>query len=144
MIGVNENSDEVAATLAAKAQAIPNAVARGVRSALLKVERLAVRNLSGGGEPYSYPVPVRTGNLRGARTVQQPEPGIGLITFTASYATAVETGKVTQWAGRGKTRQVQKPERPFAQRAVEEAKPEQFVIDAVVSVIRGQAQGAIA
>jgi len=140
MIGVSTNAAEVAATLEARRAALSDAVAQGMRSALLKVEQLAVRNLSGGGDPWTYPVPVRMGNLRRARTVQQPEPGIGIITFLAPYATAIETGQnITQWAGRGKTKLVQKPERPFAQRAVEEAKPEQFVINAVVSVVQGGA-----
>lgn len=135
MIGIQTNAPEVAAAIAAKRDAIAAAVQKGMRSALLAVETEAVKNLSGGGKPYSYPVPVRTDNLRRARTVQQPEPGLGLIAFTADYAWAIETGKVTEWAGRGKTRIVQRTPRPFAADAVETVDPAHFVIEAVAEVI---------
>lgn len=135
MINITTNAPEVAATIAAKRDAIAAAVQKGMRSALLAVEADAVKNLSGGGQPYSYPVPVRTGNLRSARTVQQPEPGLGLIAFTADYAWAIATGHVTEWAGRGKTRTVQRTARPFAADAVESADPARYVIDAVAEVI---------
>ena len=135
MIGIQTNAPEVAAAIAAKRDAIAAAVQKGMRSALLAVEAEAVRNLSGGGKPYSYPVPVRTGNLRRARTVQQPEPGLGLIAFTADYAWAVHSGKVTQWAGRGKTREVQRTPRPFAEDAVETVDPAHYIIEAVAEAV---------
>jgi len=137
MIEVTSNADDVAGTLAARQAAVSEAVRTGVRSALLAIEREAVKNLSGGGAPWTYPVPVRTGNLRGARTVQQPEPGIGIISFTAAYAWAIHSGNVTQWAGRGKTRQVQNQARQFAQDAVDKVDPDKYVIGAVASVVRG-------
>ncbi|MBR0346032.1 MAG: hypothetical protein IJI03_12320 [Rudaea sp.] len=136
MIDVQTNAGDVAAKFSAKAEAIPDAVGKGVRSWLLATEAQAVRNLTGGGAAWTYPVPVRTGNLRGARTVQQPSPGIGIIQFTAAYAWAIHTGKVTQWAGRGKTRQVQKTARPFAQDAGDKVPPDKYVIGAVAEVLR--------
>jgi hypothetical protein len=135
MIRIGTNADEAAASVRAKRDALPGAVERGMRSALLAVENAAVKNLSGGGVPYSYPVPVRTGNLRGARTVQQPSPGIGIISFTADYAMAVHSGVVTEFAGRGKTRKVQRTARPFAQDAVDSVDVAGLIIEPVSEVL---------
>lgn len=135
MTAITTNADEVAAAIAAKRDAIAAAVQNGMTSALLAMEAAAVKNLSGSGKPYSYPVPVRTGNLRRARTVQQPEPGLGVIAFTADYAWAVHTGKVNEWAGRGKTRKIQRTARPFAQDAVDSTDPAHYVIDAVSQAV---------
>lgn len=135
MTAIQTNAGEVASTIAAKRDAIAGAVSKGMRSALLATDSAAVENLSGGGKPYAYPVPVRTGNLRRARTVQQPQPGLGIIAFLAAYAWAIETGKVSEWAGRGKTRRVQRTARPFAADAVEKADPARYVIEAVSEVV---------
>lgn len=137
MTQITTNADEVADAIARKASQLSGAVAKGMRSALLAVESAAVKNLSGdlGAEPYAYPVPARTGNLRRDRTVQQPSPGLGIISFLANYAYAVETGQVNEWAGRGRTRKVQRQARPFAEDAVKSVQPEHFVIDAVQEVI---------
>lgn len=135
MIRIGENSDEAAASVRAKRDALPGAVERGMRSWLLAVEAKAVKNLSGGGAPYSYPVPVRSGNLRGGRTVQQPSPGIGVISFTADYAMAVHSGIVTEFAGRGKTRKVQRKARPFAQDAVDSTDGASYIIGPVSEVL---------
>jgi len=135
VIRIETNSDEASANVRAKRDAFGGAVERGMRSLLLAVESEAVKNLSGEGAPYSYPVPVRTGNLRGARTVQQPSPGIGIISFTAEYAMAVHSGLVTEWAGRGKTRKVQRPARQFAQDAVDKIDGAKYIIDPVAEVM---------
>ncbi len=134
---IETTAEQTAAAIARKRDAISGAVSRGTRSALLAVETEAVKNLSGSNadQPGAYPVPVRTGQLRRDRTVQQPQPGLGLISFMSDYAWAIETGVVTQWAGRGKTRRAQVGARPFAQDAVDRVDPAHFVIDAVSQVI---------
>lgn len=130
---LSDNSEQVAAAVAKKAAALPAAVERGTRSGLLAVEADAVKNLSGSNAsaPYSYPVPARTANLRNARSVAQPQPGTGIITFFADYAWAVHSGNVTEFAGRGKTRKVARLPRPYADDAVKSAHPETYIIDAV-------------
>lgn len=134
---IETTADETAAAIARKAAGIAGAVGQGMRSALLATESEAVKNLSGSNSdaPYAYPVPARTGNLRRNRTVQQPSPGLGLINFDSDYAYAVHSGKVTEFAGRGKTRQVQRAARPFAQDAIDKVDPPHFVIDAVAQQV---------
>lgn len=134
-MGIETNADDVADTVAQKRAGISRAVASGTRSALLAIESEAVKNLSGDGAPFSYPVPVRTGNLRRDRTVQQPEPGIGILAFLASYAWAVHEGEVGEYEGRGKTKIVQRSPRPFAQDAVDKVDPAHFILEAVDGVI---------
>jgi hypothetical protein len=133
MIGITTNADQVAASVERKSAALAAGVQTGMRSALLAVEREAVKNLSGAGSAaaWSYPVPARTGNLKNNRVVSQPSPGVGIIAFGADYAWAIHSGLVSQWAGRGKSRRVQRTARPFADDAVTKADPAQYVIDAV-------------
>jgi len=137
MAHIETNADEAAAGVARKAAAISSAVGQGMRSALIATETEAVKNLSGSNSdaPYAYPVPVRSGNLRRNRTVQQPSPGLGLINFNSDYAFAVHSGIVMQFAGRGKSKKVQRPARPFAQDAVDKVDPEHFVLDAVAQAV---------
>ena len=123
---IETTAEQTADALRAKREQIASAVSTDLRSTLLAVEREAVKRLSGsnGDAPGAYPVPVRTGELRRDRTVQQPSPGVGLIFFNAAYANAIETGEnVTQWAGRGKTRRVSREPRPFAQDAIDAVVP---------------------
>ncbi|HZP85862.1 MAG TPA: hypothetical protein VFB54_03515 [Burkholderiales bacterium] len=138
MSGIDTNANDVAAALEAKSAALERSVSVGMSNALAATDREAVKLLSGsnGASPWSYPVPARTGNLRSARDVSQPSPGVGVIAFLADYAYAIYTGVVSQWAGRGKTRIVQRVARPFADDAVANARPSDYVIDAVEEVLR--------
>ena len=104
------------------------ALQRGLLAAMSKVEELAQANLSGSGAPFSYPVPVRTGNLRGQLNAEQITPTAVEVFDTADYARAVHEGVFTQWAGRGKTRIVEKPARPFLTDALATADPTQIVL----------------
>jgi hypothetical protein len=133
MAGIRTNAELVAANVARVASNMGDAVKSGMTEALLAVERAAVKNLSGelGAAPYSYPVPARSGFLKNNRLVSQPSPGVGIIAFNQSYAWAVHSGVVTQWAGRGKTRVVQRPARPFADDAVKAVNPASIILDRV-------------
>lgn len=133
MTRIQTNADEVAKRIQAKSDALAEAVRTGTTDALLAVEAAAVKNLSGSNaaEPWTYPVPARTGNLKNARTVKQEPTGVGIIAFLADYAWAIHSGKVNQWAGRGKTRRVQRIARPFADDAIKTAKPTDYIINAV-------------
>lgn len=133
MISIHTTAEQVAANIQRKADGLSAAVRDGMTDALNAIEREAVKNLSGdlNAKPYSYPVPARSGNLKNNRIVSQPSPGVGIIAFNAAYAWAVHSGHVTQWAGRGKTRQVDRTPRPFADDAIKAANPAAIVIEHV-------------
>lgn len=136
-MGIQTNAPQIGDTIQRKADALAGAVSSGMRSALLATEAAAVKLLSGsnGAAPWSYPVPARTGNLKNARLVSQPSPGVGVIAFFADYAWAIHSGVVNQWAGRGKTRQAQRTPRPFADDAVRQANPASYLFSAVGRVL---------
>lgn len=129
MTRVTSNS----ADLAAKYRGLPGkldaALERGLLNAMQAVEAEALHNLSGGGVPFSYPVPVRTGNLRGQLGAEKLSPTAAQVFDTADYAWAVHEGVFNQWAGRGKTRRVPRPARPFLTDALRSAEPLGVIVD---------------
>ena len=125
---LTSNAGELAAKYRDLAARLDAALQRGLLTAMSKVEELAQANLSGGGAPFSYPVPVRTGNLRGQLGAEQITPAAVEVFDTADYARAVHEGVFTQWAGRGKTRIVDKQARPFLTDALATADPTQIVL----------------
>lgn len=128
MVTMASNAGELAAKYRDLEVRLSAALQRGLLASMSKVEELAQANLSGGGAPFTYPVPVRTGNLRGQLGADQITPTAVEVFDTADYARAVHEGVFTQWAGRGKTRIVQKPERPFLTDALATADPTQIVL----------------
>lgn len=80
------------ALYAKRAAALPKAIRRGTRNVLLTVERQAVKNLSGAGAPGSYPVPIRTGNLRRSMGVRQESETVGYVFNRARHARAIHAG----------------------------------------------------
>lgn len=73
------------------------------------VNAIARRNLSGAknAAPWSYPVPRRSGGLllnQKAQRTTPANPFTAHVFNLASYAGAVHSGVVNEWAGRGKTR----------------------------------------
>lgn len=82
------------ALYASRAAKLPAAVRRGTRNVLLAVERAAVKRLSGPGSaaPGSYPVPIRTGNLRRSMGVRQDTDMSGYVFNRALYANAIHSG----------------------------------------------------
>jgi hypothetical protein len=73
----------------------------GLRRIALEVERRQVDNLSGGGTSPagSYPVPIRSGNLRRS-TGFRVEPLVAFVFNTALYARAIHNGFVPYGNGR--------------------------------------------
>ena len=112
-MSIQTNASEVAAAIAARGPAFGNAVAIGIRAVTQAVHSAAVANLTGSGAAYSYPVPVRKGQLRRSMGTQS-ERTEGFVFNTAAYANAVHTGNVHQWNG-----MVKQSARPFLDDAVE-------------------------
>lgn len=128
MVTVSSNAGELAAKYRDLEVRLSAALQRGLLAAMSKVEELAQANLSGSGAPFTYPVPVRTGNLRGQLNAEPITTTAVEVFDTADYARAVHDGVFTQWAGRGKTRIVDKPARPFLTDALAAADPTQIVV----------------
>lgn len=130
------NADQLAQRYHARAAALIGAVRASLRKAALAVERAMVKRLSGSGAPWSYPVPVRTGFLRRSTFVQMPDSNLAVVGNSASYANAVHTGYVSEWAGRGKHRMRMKAEpRPFLDDAVKDVDPASIVRDGIVAAL---------
>lgn len=129
-----EFGQKVQAVLAA----LDKALAAGLKRAVTTTNKAAIANLGGSrkAEPWTYPVPVRTpGGLRAQQQSQIESPTSGYVFNTADYARAIHTGYVNEWAGRGKTRMVQRLARPFLDDAVETAQP--------LMVIQASVEGAL-
>lgn len=128
MVSLTSNAGDIAAKYRDLEVRLSAALERGLLASMSKVEELAQANLSGSGAPFTYPVPVRTGNLRGQLNSEQITPTAVEVFDTADYARAVHEGIFTQWAGRGKTRIVEKPARPFLTDALAAADPTGIVL----------------
>lgn len=107
--------EQFQALYAQRAAAIPAAVRRGTRNVLLAVEQKATANLSGSGAPGSYPIPVRTGNLRRSMGVRQESDTVGYVFNRAVYARAHHEGFHPY--GNKKAKRI--PARPFLTNAAE-------------------------
>lgn len=129
MTRVTSNADELAAKYRGLPAKLDASQERGLLNAMQAVESAAQDNLGGEGKPFSYPVPVRTGNLRGQLGAEKLSATAAEVFDTADYAWAVHEGVFNQWAGRGKTRRVHKPARPFLTDALTEAGPTDIIID---------------
>jgi hypothetical protein len=86
-----------------RAKAVPNAIKRGISTWVVRAHRTAHKLLSGSGQdaPGSYPVPIRTGQLRRAEDYVLPgrsKHGIhardneGWLVNPAAYASAIHEG----------------------------------------------------
>lgn len=116
MINITHNFGDRATQFARYAGAWTRAVAAGLRDVAITVERAAEKNLRGGGSaaPGSYPVPVRTGNLR--RSLQSRfDERQSMVINSAVYARAIHEG--FQPYGNPKARRIGR--RPFLQDAVD-------------------------
>lgn len=127
MPSMTTNGTQVAAVYRRIRATLDASLDRGMTMALLAVERAQVKNLSGGGAPFSYPVPVRTGNLRRSAGHSRESLTSGYVFNTAAYAGAVHSGHVSEWTGRGEHRTVDRTARPFLTDAVEQSKPSMIV-----------------
>lgn len=91
---VETNAAEVAIEVRRLGPQLDAALDRAMRLSLNALERNAVRRLSGSGAAWTYPVPVRTGNLRRSLARRQPSALEGLVVNTAAYAWAIHEGEI--------------------------------------------------
>lgn len=88
-------------------------LANGMRRVAITAERKQVENLTGSGPPRSYPVPVRTGNLRRGSGMRAG-PRSAMVFNTAHYARAVHNGH-----------------RPYGNPRAARVRAREFLLDAV-------------
>lgn len=142
---MKSNAADVAKGLDATGNAVERAVRAGVAQGAFAIERAMIDNLSGSGDPYAYPVPVRTGHLRRSSGVEQPQPHLAIVYNGAAYAWAVHTGNVNEWrshyAGPSDTPSmaVSRRPRPFLDDAVARTPYADIVIRSVIGALRAQA-----
>jgi hypothetical protein len=118
--------------------ALDAAMKSGVAKAVTLTNNAAITLLGGSrkAEPWTYPVPIRTpGGLRANQHSEMTTPLSGVVFNTSAYAGAIHSGNVSEWAGRGKHRMVQRLARPFMDDAVDAAKP--------LMVIQTEIEGAL-
>lgn len=146
MSGMETNAGSVASGIAATGNRVERAVRAGVAQAAFAIERAQINNLSGGGDPYSYPVPVRTGHLRRSAGVEQPHAHHAIVFNAAAYAWAVHSGEVNEWrshyAGPGEERSmsVLRRPRPFLDDAVKRTPYLDIVVRSFVGALRAGGQ----
>jgi phage gpG-like protein len=115
MITIEHNFGDRATQFARYAGAWTRAVAAGLRDIAISVERAAALNLRGRSKiAGSYPVPVRTGNLR--RSLQSRfNDRESMVIVSAVYARAIHQGFTAY--GNPTARYV--PGRPYLQDAID-------------------------
>lgn len=119
------NAAAVARVYAERATRWTNTLARAMRKAVTAVEVHAVDLLSGSGAPGSYPVPVRTGNLRRAMGSKVTSQTSGIIFNDAGYARAIHSGHLAVgYKGRGRK---SVKARPFLDDALKNAQPGRII-----------------
>lgn len=140
------NADELASDMQRRVAAFDAVVQKAVAKAAFAIEEAATKNLSGSGEaePYSYPVPARSGNLRSSMNVEQPASVMAIVFNNAAYAWAVHTGDVNElrshYAGDGEdTMVVSRRPREFLDDAVRSTPYADIVINMVSASLTGGA-----
>jgi hypothetical protein len=94
-----------------------------------------VMRLNGGGAPWTYPVPVRTGYLKRSTFVRQPASTVVVVGDTAVYAHAIHEGVIPVRAKGGGYRMAIHARRPFLDDAVTDAQPGAIVTEAIVGAL---------
>lgn len=115
MTGISTNAGDVSGKFADRAVRWWNTLPRAMHVALGRVHNQAVELVSGGGEPGSYPVPVRTGNLRRAMGYRVETIASGIVFNDAGYAQAIHSGELAVGYRGGKRKRVDG--RPFLEDA---------------------------
>ena len=96
MINVLTNAKQLAAKWRQRRVALSAAARKGRRNAAIAVDREQEKNLEGGtSAPGSYPVPVRTGNLRRGAFFDATHSTFAIVGNTAAYAMAIHSGDMT-------------------------------------------------
>lgn len=109
MTSITTNAKQLSAKWQARKAALDKAKREGLRNAAILVEREQIKNLSGNGEAGSYPVPVRTGNLRRGAFFDVAHSGFAVVGNTTAYAMPVHSGDLTTKDGL----EYSVPARPF-------------------------------
>ena len=124
---ITSNAGRIAELYRERAGRWRAAALSGLRRALVAVETAATRRLGGGGAAGSYPVPVRTGNLRRSMGFKLLSDTTGVVFNTARYAAAIHGGlQPRKHAGSGADAVYvfdSVPARAFLDDALEDAKP---------------------
>ncbi len=129
MSSMSSNARQVAQIFADRAGRWDSALAKGLRRAVVTVEIHATDLLSGSGAPGSYPVPVRTGNLRRSEGSQIVSKTSGIVFNDAGYARAIHSGEIAVgFKGRGRKRV---RARPFHDDALKQARPGEIIFNAM-------------
>jgi len=117
---------QLADVYAQRAQRLTAALRRGMKRALLLVEKDASQRLSGSGSstPGAYPIPVRSGNLRRGLGVRRLGDTSGLVFNRSNYARAVHS---TGFHAYGNERAPFYEPRPFLSDAIEAVNPTDVV-----------------
>lgn len=101
---IDANGQELAADLRDRRQRLTEALAVGLRRIAVAVDAEQERRLNGAGAPGAYPVPVRTGNLRGSHFFDvQTAAGMAIVGNTAAYAHIIHDGASYTRAARTQT-----------------------------------------
>lgn len=112
LVRVISNAGDLAEMIAVMGEEWPRFRARMVADVTEATYQGASRNLTGHGPPRSYPVPIRTGNLR-ARLHRSIGPVRGEVSNDAIYAVKIHEG-YQPWDN---PRAVPVPPRPFLMNA---------------------------
>lgn len=140
---MDSNAAAIADNMDRRLATATTAIREGVAKGALAIESAATLNLTGSGEPYSYPVPVRSGTLRRGMGVEQPQAVLAIIFNGVEYAHAVHSGNVNEWrshyAGPSDdySMTVSRPPRPFLDDAAESTPWADIVIDTVSEKLIG-------
>ena len=141
---MKSNAADIANGIDNTGNAIEKAVRAGVARAAFAIERAQIENLSGAGDPYSYPVPVRTGHLRRSAGVEQPAAHVAIVFNSAVYAWAVHAGDVNEYRSHyagpsdDATMVVSRRPRPFLDDAVKRTPYIDIVAQAFAGALRAQ------
>lgn len=88
---VGSNGAALAKKYRQRIQRMDAALLRGMKKAAAAVDRAQGKNLSGSGADAAgaYPVPVRSGNLRGSTFINVSSGKLAIVGNTAEYALAI-------------------------------------------------------
>lgn len=101
-VRVDTNAIEVERVFRARAEHWDRLLDISMRKSLIALDREAAKLLSGSGDAWTYPVPIRSGNLRRGQRTQQPSPVLGFVLNVTSYARAIHTGLISVGRGAGR------------------------------------------
>lgn len=124
-MGVTTNAADFVSTWQGRAGRVRQSLHNGLMALLVEVNRKAIENLSGTGESGSYPVPVRTGNLRRSENWYMTSDLTGYVQAgdaNTPYAVPIHEGEGSS---------AKYGARPFVDDAVDQTEPADFMVPAL-------------